>query len=128
MVYLIIKNVKDSKGNKRPYLYLRKSIREGKKVRAVTLKYLGKVEGLENIDKKIIKDVFERDDYKCKNCEKEKNLVLDHIVPLSQRGNNNIENLQVLCKLCNQKKGNKNPLPFKSFGEYNSDGSGESIV
>lgn len=120
MVWLRIKNVKGKDGNRRPYLYLCKSIREGKKVRSVTLKYLGKVEGLEIIDKETIKHIFERDDYKCKFCGKERDLILDHIIPLSKNGNNNIENLQVLCMKCNDSKGNKNPPSYKSFEEYNS--------
>lgn len=35
-------------------------------------------------------------------------MTMDHIVPKSQDGETNPENLQLLCKICNEKKRNKN--------------------
>ena len=46
----------------------------------------------------------------CRKChvnEKYKSMDVDHIKPISKGGTNNIDNLQLLCRYCNVKKGNK---------------------
>ena len=54
--------------------------------------------------------VFERDDFKCRACgDYPPNCVLqiDHIVPYSKGGSNDIDNLQTLCRVCNLGKGTR---------------------
>lgn len=51
--------------------------------------------------------VFIRDSYTCVNCGTDKNLSIDHIIPWSLGGKTEYENLQVLCRSCNSKKGNR---------------------
>ena len=47
------------------------------------------------------------DDYKCVNCGEcdFSKLSIDHIIPVSQGGKNDISNYQTLCMDCNVKKG-----------------------
>ena len=53
---------------------------------------------------------LKRDKYRCRECgatNKETTLEIDHIVPVSKGGTNNINNLQTLCKECNRVKNNR---------------------
>lgn len=54
--------------------------------------------------------VFRRDGFVCKHCGAEpgvEKLHIDHILPLSAGGTNDLTNLQVLCEPCNLAKSNK---------------------
>jgi 5-methylcytosine-specific restriction endonuclease McrA len=78
-------------------------------------------EGLE-LTSEMRNAVFTRDKFTCLCCGKKKKrgvkLVIDHIIPVSMSGENDLSNLQTLCKFCNSIKGineidfrkNKSPL------------------
>ena len=52
------------------------------------------------------REVMERDGC-CRHCGAVDDLSIDHIVPFSRGGQDTVENLQVLCRPCNSKKGAK---------------------
>ena len=53
-------------------------------------------------------ELCDRTENKCLCCGNENELLTaDHVVPLSQGGDNSIENIQPLCQSCNSKKGQK---------------------
>ena len=51
------------------------------------------------------KDVFSRDAHRCVRCGSDQNLTIDHKIPRTAGGGNELENLQLLCLRCNQQKG-----------------------
>ncbi|OJK06527.1 hypothetical protein BRY75_14200 [Acinetobacter baumannii] len=57
------------------------------------------------LPKKIRQSVFERDNFTCLYCESTSDLTIDHIVPVSRGGGDEVENLQTLCRVCNARKG-----------------------
>lgn len=103
MSFIRIKVIPNSYGKLYPYSYLCKNVydKKTKKKKQVVVKYLGKLKDIGVINKKDI--VFD----KCKRCSATQNLVIDHIKPLSKGGMNVLENIQVLCRICNLKKGQK---------------------
>lgn len=49
--------------------------------------------------------VWQRDKGKCRNCHSTFALQIDHLYPYSFGGKTDIDNLQLLCRNCNQRKG-----------------------
>jgi diadenosine tetraphosphate (Ap4A) HIT family hydrolase len=61
-------------------------------------------------------EVLRRAGGKCELCgcsAKERPLHVDHIIPRSKLGSNDIENLQALCEKCNLAKGNRDATDFR---------------
>ena len=60
--------------------------------------------------KEIKEKMYDNQEKKCKGCRVEfelRNLTIDHVLPRSKGGQDNIENLQLLCGSCNSIKGDR---------------------
>lgn len=51
--------------------------------------------------------LVKRDGPSCRICKSTMQITLDHIIPTSRGGKNTLTNLQFLCLVCNNRKGNK---------------------
>lgn len=98
MVFIRLKRI-----NNIIYVYVVKNTwdKEKKQSRQKVIGYLGKVKGLKTFE---AKEVFQRDRYSCQLCGYMQDLTIDHKMPLSKGGSNDLENLWTLCKRCNGKK------------------------
>lgn len=56
---------------------------------------------------KIRNEILKKYDNKCCECGSKEKLEIDHIKPIKLGGNNDFDNLQILCKTCNICKGAK---------------------
>jgi hypothetical protein len=64
----------------------------------------------------IIKQVFKRDNYICQYCGKAGGkLEADHIIPFSDGGSDELDNLTTSCRRCNRQKKNKSLEEFKTW-------------
>ena len=57
------------------------------------------------IPKSVRRAVLIRDRCQCVKCGRNKNLQFDHDVAIKNGGSNTVDNIQLLCKRCNLKKG-----------------------
>lgn len=56
-------------------------------------------------------NIYYRDNFTCQYCAKQHKipeLTLDHVIPKSKKGGKSFENIVTSCKLCNQRKADKN--------------------
>tara|TARA_B100001057_G_scaffold330050_1_gene330421 strand:+ start:975 stop:1493 length:519 start_codon:yes stop_codon:yes gene_type:complete len=49
-------------------------------------------------------EIFARDNFTCKKCNKREFLEIDHIIPFAKGGKHTLDNFQTLCQKCNSKK------------------------
>jgi hypothetical protein len=59
------------------------------------------------------KTVFERYAYRCVYCQGYEDLTIDHIIPVSKGGTNDLDNLQAACRKCNSSKLTKTDSEFR---------------
>jgi len=59
------------------------------------------------LNRSLVKKVLNKYNHTCVYCGSTENLTIDHVKPFSKGGKDNFSNLQVLCKSCNSRKGNK---------------------
>lgn len=60
-----------------------------------------------SISKKKLIAVMQKSNSTCVACGSTEDLHVDHIIPLSRGGTNDLDNLQMLCSRCNLSKGTK---------------------
>lgn len=51
--------------------------------------------------------LIERDGYECACCGSTEDITIDHIIPLSKGGDDELNNLRLLCRSCNSRKGDR---------------------
>lgn len=64
-----------------------------------------RVSNRQPLSRGITRAVWDRDGWLCQDCGTNKNLSVDHIVPVVNGGSNDMSNLQTLCIPCNSSKG-----------------------
>ena len=84
-----------------------KKISKAEKVyrKAISIRYEVKPSSNRYIPAAVKRAVLIRDNNSCVKCGVAENLHIDHEIALSRGGSNDIDNLQVLCKDCNLRKG-----------------------
>ena len=89
------------------------------KMKEVVIEELPKVDPKKEADYYNVKEnrvkIFERDNYKCYKCGKQLtrfSATLDHIVPVSENGDNSFDNLATCCLHCNS---SRRAMPISDF-------------
>ena len=61
----------------------------------------------QRISNQLRNQVFDRDGGECQECGTTEDLTIDHIIPRTKNGPTELDNLQLLCRTCNSRKGNR---------------------
>ena len=60
-----------------------------------------------SIPSDVRKIVWNRDNGKCCKCGSDNNIEFDHIVPVSKGGSSTVNNIELLCQICNRSKSDR---------------------
>lgn len=58
-----------------------------------------------SIPQHVKSEVWRRDGGRCVECGSSHSLEFDHVIPFSRGGATSVANLQLLCRVCNSRKG-----------------------
>lgn len=72
--------------------------------------------------KKMLNKLLHKYNFTCVYCGAKKKLTVDHIIPVSRNGTDDINNLQIACKNCNSRKGNKTHEEYLTYLQESSNG------
>jgi 5-methylcytosine-specific restriction endonuclease McrA len=75
----------------------------------------------EEISGSVRYEVLKRAKGRCECCgvsKEDRPLDVDHIIPVSKKGKNDISNYQALCWLCNTNKGNRDKTDFRNLENF----------
>lgn len=78
------------------------------------------------LTKEDIIDIRDRYGWRCANCGSYDNVEFDHVKPLSEGGANTVDNLQLLCKSCNIRKGTRT-IRYEPYKETSTSKKTEAI-
>jgi 5-methylcytosine-specific restriction protein A len=75
-------------------------------INTLKIKFIDEKNGRKHFNQDERNDILILGNNQCNQCKKgiKKHFEIDHIMPLAQGGNNDIKNLQILCKGCHQEK------------------------
>lgn len=82
-------------------------LRRSRVKQAPPVPVIGQTQGPRRPSRAMRKTVFERDGGKCRQCGGTFDLQYDHVTPVAYGGPTTVENLQLLCGTCNQRKGKR---------------------
>lgn len=90
-------------------LFLEALDRDRQKFERLRRKFMGaagaRIESREAISEEVRIFVWRRDGGRCVQCGNQERLEFDHVIPVSRGGSNTARNIQLLCDICNRKKG-----------------------
>jgi 5-methylcytosine-specific restriction endonuclease McrA len=69
-----------------------------------------------NLRPRLVAAIMERDGSGCAYCGRADPVTLDHVVPRSQGGSNDVSNLVLACAPCNSAKGQRTPEQWSAAG------------
>ena len=73
---------------------------------------------MSNIEEAITRELLERDEYKCLNCNAEEFLEQAHYIARSAAGMGELDNLMLLCRECHRKQHDGKLLVQKIKGKF----------